>query len=56
MDINKFIDYQKEFKDSSFLYEENGAFIVDREVEKMSKRWFNVVNPDDICEQYGADS
>ena len=27
-----------------------------REVEKMSKRWFNVVNPDDICENYGADT
>src|SRR5690606_17915228 len=31
-------------------------YIVGREVEKMSKRWYNVVNPDDICEEYGADT
>ncbi len=35
---------------------ENGDFKVSREVEKMSKSKFNVVNPDDICEQYGADT
>lgn len=32
------------------------AFIVGREVEKMSKSKYNVVNPDDICAQYGADT
>ncbi|MDT0649230.1 leucine--tRNA ligase [Autumnicola edwardsiae] len=31
-------------------------FVAAREVEKMSKRWGNVVNPDDICEDYGADT
>ncbi|TNE79443.1 MAG: leucine--tRNA ligase [Bacteroidetes bacterium] len=47
----------------SFHYEANGEFIqsgktflLAREVEKMSKRWYNVVNPDDICEEYGADT
>ncbi|MEM9679471.1 MAG: class I tRNA ligase family protein [Bacteroidota bacterium] len=38
------------------LHESNQKFYCDREVEKMSKRWGNVVNPDEICEQYGADS
>jgi len=34
---------------------ESKAFLVKREVEKMSKSKWNVVSPDDICEQYGAD-
>jgi leucyl-tRNA synthetase len=35
---------------------ENGKYIVGREVEKMSKSKFNIVNPDDICRDYGADT
>ena len=45
----------KSFRESEF-YSENGRFIVEREHEKMSKSKFNVVNPDDICDQYGADT
>jgi leucyl-tRNA synthetase len=47
--------WQPSFKNSKFISEDK-VFKVGREVEKMSKRWFNVVNPDEICEQYGADS
>ena len=39
-----------------FYFEENGKYIVGREVEKMSKSKYNVVNPDDICNDYGADT
>ena len=35
---------------------ENGKYIVGREVEKMSKSKYNVVNPDDICHNFGADT
>ncbi|EDP71122.1 leucyl-tRNA synthetase [Flavobacteriales bacterium ALC-1] len=55
IDVEKLKQWQPQFKDAEFILEE-GNYIVGREVEKMSKRWFNVVNPDSICEQYGADS
>ncbi|OYU81115.1 MAG: leucine--tRNA ligase [Flavobacterium sp. BFFFF1] len=48
-------DWQPQFSDAEFILE-NGKFVVGREVEKMSKRWYNVVNPDDICHEYGADT
>ena len=45
----------KDFKDSVFI-SENDMFKCLREQEKMSKSKFNVVNPDEICNQYGADT
>lgn len=55
LDVEKFRNWRKEFENAIFINEEDGKFLVGREVEKMSKSKYNVVNPDDICEEYGAD-
>jgi leucyl-tRNA synthetase len=44
-----------EFKDADFVLE-NGKYICGSQVEKMSKSKFNVINPDDVIDKYGADS
>ncbi len=56
LDIEAFKNWREEFKNATFVTDDNGLFKVKREVEKMSKSKYNVVNPDAICEQYGADS
>ena len=56
LDIEAFKNWREEFKDAQFISEEDGTFKVSREVEKMSKSKYNVVNPDHICAEYGADS
>jgi len=58
LDIEDFKNHplNQDYKNSKFITEENGKFIVSREVEKMSKSKYNVVTPDDICEEYGADT
>jgi len=57
LDIQKFKAHPlyEDYKDAEFILE-SGSYIVGREVEKMSKSKYNVVNPDDICTEYGADT
>lgn len=55
LDLEKFKSFRPDFADAEFVLE-NGKYICGHEVEKMSKSKFNVVNPDDIIEQYGADT
>ncbi|MCL6267544.1 leucine--tRNA ligase [Flagellimonas myxillae] len=55
LDVEAFKKWQSDYKDAEFVLEE-GKYIVGREIEKMSKSKYNVVNPDNICEEYGADS
>ncbi len=55
LNVEELKKWQPQFADAEFVLED-GKYIVGREVEKMSKRWYNVVNPDGICERYGADS
>jgi leucyl-tRNA synthetase len=55
LDLEAVKNWQKDFQHAEFVLE-NGKYIVGREVEKMSKSKYNVVNPDEICDTYGADT
>jgi leucyl-tRNA synthetase len=71
LDIEGFKKFRPEFKDAEFILQDGSlynavssplgkpdgaSFKISREVEKMSKSKFNVINPDDVCDEYGADA
>ena len=56
LDENKFKAWREDYANAEFILDDNGKYIVGREIEKMSKSKYNVVTPDDICNEYGADT
>ncbi len=55
LDTEKFKRWRPDFENAEFILED-GKYICGSQVEKMSKRLYNVVNPDDIVNEYGADT
>jgi len=56
LDIEKTRQWMPDFADAEFITNADGKYIVLQAIEKMSKSKYNVVNPDDICLKYGADT
>lgn len=54
LDIERFKAWREDYKNAEFILED-GQYHCGVEIEKMSKRWYNVVNPNDMVSRYGAD-
>jgi len=55
LDVDAFKKWKPDFTDSEFILE-NGRYICGSAIEKMSKSYFNVINPDTVVDRYGADT
>jgi leucyl-tRNA synthetase len=55
LDTKAFVSWRPDLAGATFILED-GKYICGSRLEKMSKRYFNVVNPDDIVDKYGADT
>ena len=55
LDMEAFRAWRPDYKDAEFILED-GEYICGWAIEKMSKSMYNVVNPDKICDTYGADT
>jgi leucyl-tRNA synthetase len=56
LDTEAFKKWLPEYADAEFIFNEKGQYTCTWAIDKMSKRWFNVDNPDELCEKYGADT
>jgi leucyl-tRNA synthetase len=56
LNTEAFRKWKPDFASAEFILEEDGKYLCGSAIEKMSKSYFNVVNPDDIVQNYGADT
>ena len=56
LDTDAFKKWLPEYHNAEFILNEQNQYKCTFAIDKMSKRWFNVANPDDLCEKYGADT
>ncbi|HEX6847058.1 MAG TPA: class I tRNA ligase family protein [Chitinophagaceae bacterium] len=56
LDVEEYKKWKPEYIDAKFVFEDDGSFLCYERIEKMSKRYFNTVNPNSLCEKYGADT
>ncbi len=56
LDTGRFKNSKLDYSNAQFVFENDGKFLCESEIEKMSKSKYNVVNPDDLVNKYGADT
>lgn len=56
LDTEAFKKWLPEYADAEFILNDKGQYTCTFAIDKMSKRWYNVANPDDLCEKFGADT
>ena len=56
LDTDALRTWREEYRDADFILEQDGTYRCGSAIEKMSKSMFNVVNPDDVIDRYGADT